>query len=557
MAGMNNHGADESVIDLNSTLHDNVNQDTTSLSKGPDGLNIAESSRGNTGPTEDLILKISDHTAPSEFPGLSAGSPEDNHGASKSSNISGSRDLEFEPRLSLGPSPNNVSHSLRTPDISRPEKGASSAGGSALSGKGKEVQVPEAASSSCPRQMDSNRPNGHSAVHSHGFLPPQTPYQMNFQQHPLRNMAGLHVSPDLVPHQSTTVYPGMPQGYFDQRMHLSGQQNPMLVNALETTNAPLHSEFHPHPASQPMWFNEFAIGSSAPNMSQMMLGPSMWRNVPQFPFTVNSNVRTEVPAERGQVPAMGNISQQPRPQSPAIGNIGAYGSTFTHSELHQWHAPPIPYEPNYRAANQQTLSAYPPWPPSHQNGLGPDAQYIDLAPCLHHTTYGYFLDTMRVPGPGNQSHNPYAPGPSISQSSNHPGRHAVPQTAQPMEVPTNTEDWMIPELYEGTRADQGNASLRVQAETLIGPIEVVELAVSVRFLDLGFGRVLEGFKTTTCICVTVVDFLELILELPLEEYVGGEVIGMVDCGHEFHPDCIKQWLVLKNQCPVCKTKALA
>ncbi|KAJ8451013.1 hypothetical protein Cgig2_032638 [Carnegiea gigantea] len=118
-------------------------------------------------------------------------------------------------------------------------------------------------------------------------------------------MAGLHASPDLVPHESTTVYPGMPQGYFDQRMHLSGRQNPMLFNALETTNAPLHSEFHPYPASQPRWFNEFAIGSSAPNMSQMMLGPCMWRNVPQFPFTVNSNVRTEVPVERGQVPAMG------------------------------------------------------------------------------------------------------------------------------------------------------------------------------------------------------------------------------------------------------------
>ncbi|KAJ8451012.1 hypothetical protein Cgig2_032637 [Carnegiea gigantea] len=135
MAGMNNHGADESVIDLNSTLHDNVNQDTTSLSKGPNGLNIAESSRGNTDPTEDLILKISDYTVPSEFPRLSAGSPEDNHGASKSSNISGSRDLESEPRLSLGPSPNNVSHSLRTPGISRQENG-----GSALSGNWKKYR---------------------------------------------------------------------------------------------------------------------------------------------------------------------------------------------------------------------------------------------------------------------------------------------------------------------------------------------------------------------------------------------------------------------------------
>jgi len=267
---------------------------------------------------------------------------------------------------------------------------------------------------------------------------------MNFQQHPLRNMAGLHVSPDLVSHQGITAYPGMPQGYFDQRMHLGGRQNPVLFNALETTNAPLQSEFHPHQSSQPMWFNEFA--SSPPAVSQMMPGPSMWRNVPPFPLTANSNVRTEVPVERGQVPALRNPSQQPRPQSPAIGNIGSYGSTFTYSELHQWHAPPSFYEPNYGAVNQQTPSDYPPWSLPHPDSLGPDARYIGLAPCPHHTRYGYFLDAVRVPGPGNQSHNSYSPGPSIPQSGNHPARHAVPQTSQPVEVPTNTEDWMIPEV---------------------------------------------------------------------------------------------------------------
>ncbi|KAI4298472.1 hypothetical protein L6164_032026 [Bauhinia variegata] len=42
-----------------------------------------------------------------------------------------------------------------------------------------------------------------------------------------------------------------------------------------------------------------------------------------------------------------------------------------------------------------------------------------------------------------------------------------------------------------------------------------------------------------------------------EEYADGEDIGSLDCGHEFHTNCIKQWLRRKNLCPVCKTTALA
>jgi hypothetical protein len=41
-----------------------------------------------------------------------------------------------------------------------------------------------------------------------------------------------------------------------------------------------------------------------------------------------------------------------------------------------------------------------------------------------------------------------------------------------------------------------------------------------------------------------------------EEYVDGDDIGRLDCGHDFHAGCIKQWLVLKNLCPICKNPAL-
>ncbi|KAE8665208.1 RING/U-box superfamily protein, putative isoform 2 [Hibiscus syriacus] len=41
-----------------------------------------------------------------------------------------------------------------------------------------------------------------------------------------------------------------------------------------------------------------------------------------------------------------------------------------------------------------------------------------------------------------------------------------------------------------------------------------------------------------------------------EEYNDGEDLGTLECGHDFHADCIRQWLMLKNLCPICKTTGL-
>ncbi|CAH8390750.1 unnamed protein product [Eruca vesicaria subsp. sativa] len=41
-----------------------------------------------------------------------------------------------------------------------------------------------------------------------------------------------------------------------------------------------------------------------------------------------------------------------------------------------------------------------------------------------------------------------------------------------------------------------------------------------------------------------------------EEYSEGEDMGTLECGHEFHSQCIKEWLKQKNLCPICKTTGL-
>ncbi|XP_044479246.1 probable E3 ubiquitin-protein ligase ZFP1 [Mangifera indica] len=42
-----------------------------------------------------------------------------------------------------------------------------------------------------------------------------------------------------------------------------------------------------------------------------------------------------------------------------------------------------------------------------------------------------------------------------------------------------------------------------------------------------------------------------------EGYKSQEKIGTLDCGHEYHEECLKKWLYLKNVCPICKSEALA
>ncbi|KAI3807198.1 hypothetical protein L1987_23123 [Smallanthus sonchifolius] len=42
-----------------------------------------------------------------------------------------------------------------------------------------------------------------------------------------------------------------------------------------------------------------------------------------------------------------------------------------------------------------------------------------------------------------------------------------------------------------------------------------------------------------------------------EEYKDGDDLGTLECGHDFHHGCIKQWLQHKNLCPVCKSTGFA
>lgn len=40
-----------------------------------------------------------------------------------------------------------------------------------------------------------------------------------------------------------------------------------------------------------------------------------------------------------------------------------------------------------------------------------------------------------------------------------------------------------------------------------------------------------------------------------EDYEDDDEVGKLECGHFYHIHCVKQWLMQKNTCPICKTTA--
>uniref|UniRef100_A0A0V0HZR5 RING-type E3 ubiquitin transferase n=1 Tax=Solanum chacoense TaxID=4108 RepID=A0A0V0HZR5_SOLCH len=41
------------------------------------------------------------------------------------------------------------------------------------------------------------------------------------------------------------------------------------------------------------------------------------------------------------------------------------------------------------------------------------------------------------------------------------------------------------------------------------------------------------------------------------DFKDGEKIGILNCGHEYHEECVKKWLGVKNSCAICKSAALS
>ncbi|KAI3959792.1 hypothetical protein MKW98_029829 [Papaver atlanticum] len=63
----------------------------------------------------------------------------------------------------------------------------------------------------------------------------------------------------------------------------------------------------------------------------------------------------------------------------------------------------------------------------------------------------------------------------------------------------------------------------------------------------------------TRVCTTSVESAEEETEICTicqDGYENMDKVATLDCKHEYHQDCITQWLLQKNVCPVCNRQAL-
>ncbi|XP_055824036.1 uncharacterized protein LOC129892395 isoform X2 [Solanum dulcamara] len=93
--------------------------------------------------------------------------------------------------------------------------------------------------------------------------------------------------------------------------------------------------------------------------------------------------------------------------------------------------------------------------------------------------------------------------------------------------------------------------------------ELLELGDKIGFVSTG----LKEDEITQCVRRTKPFFLnhsshlrtelEKKCSICQEEYEAEDEMGKLGCGHLYHIHCIKQWLMHKNSCPVCKSAAMS
>ncbi|XP_062225235.1 probable E3 ubiquitin-protein ligase HIP1 [Phragmites australis] len=90
--------------------------------------------------------------------------------------------------------------------------------------------------------------------------------------------------------------------------------------------------------------------------------------------------------------------------------------------------------------------------------------------------------------------------------------------------------------------------------------ELLALGERIGYVNTGLSeeKIMKGLKQWKYFCMPLEESATGVEPCCIcqENYVDGEDMGRLDCSHDFHTSCIKQWLVIKNVCPICKKTAL-
>ncbi|KAH7852118.1 hypothetical protein Vadar_020864 [Vaccinium darrowii] len=111
---------------------------------------------------------------------------------------------------------------------------------------------------------------------------------------------------------------------------------------------------------------------------------------------------------------------------------------------------------------------------------------------------------------------------------------------------------------DGRMVHDVNANLRLDVDNMSYE-ELLALEDCIGNVGSGFSEetILGALKRLTYQPMRLGGPVEEMCCICQEDFVDGEQLGILDCGHKYHVDCIKQWLLNKNNCPICKRTALA
>ncbi|EYU23096.1 hypothetical protein MIMGU_mgv1a024255mg, partial [Erythranthe guttata] len=68
----------------------------------------------------------------------------------------------------------------------------------------------------------------------------------------------------------------------------------------------------------------------------------------------------------------------------------------------------------------------------------------------------------------------------------------------------------------------------------------------------------QNLRTRSSLEVNVDNYEQEVCVICQDDLFGEHenIIATLDCGHVYHVECIKKWLRSKNECPICKARAL-
>ncbi|XP_040986565.1 probable E3 ubiquitin-protein ligase ZFP1 [Juglans microcarpa x Juglans regia] len=125
----------------------------------------------------------------------------------------------------------------------------------------------------------------------------------------------------------------------------------------------------------------------------------------------------------------------------------------------------------------------------------------------------------------------------------------------------------LPEFYQVVNLMDHNRDTRLDVEEHVSYEELLALGEQIGNVSTGLSMemITSQLRTKTYESFATINNLEEatcedqeadLCVICQDEYKNQENIGLLDCGHGYHADCLKKWLLVRNVCPICKSEAL-